>query len=1137
MDRGLRTMMEGRTGNNKCEDRYSGAHDGFTSTAQGTLGDFDQENATMVGARTPETNFDLVEDLRQLIANKPSQVLAIVGAGVSVAVTDHAEVASWVGLLRNGVARCVVLSRANEEWARRRRDDLESGDTDELLSVAQQVSSKLGAPTGPEYGNWLAGTVGCLRVQQPDVLSAVADLGIPLATTNYDGQIEEVTGLPPVTWRQSGRVEQILRGDARGVLHLHGHWEDPESVVLGISSYEAVVGNAHAQAMLQALRTTRTLLFIGFGAGLEDPNFSSFLRWTREVFAGSPYRHYRLARAGDVSEVQRQHPEEERLLVLPYGESYDDLAPFLRSLKPTPGASHAGSSPDDSHESVPTKGPIRNVPHARNPDFTGREDKLELLASALNAPGSATVVQATATVQAIHGLGGVGKTQLAVEYTYRHAQDYDIVWWLRAEDAATLAADYAALGHELALPEAERADQRLTIAAVRRWLQQADRRWLLVFDNAESDKDIADYLPGRGGHVLLTSRNRHWPRSVKPVELDVLEPKKAVRFLLQRTGQDDEQVAETLADELGNLPLALAQAGAYIDSVGLSLQGSLERYRAYRAEVLSRGQPDDYPFTVATTWELSFQAAAEQEPTAEQLMTLLSFVAPDAIPLDLLAAHADQLPAPLTEMMANPVRLDDAIAALHQHSLLEVVEDQTVSIHRLAQFVARERLSYEDRQRWASAVVKNLNASFPDEAHDFRTWQDASRLLAHAIVVTRLAKEFGGEDATSARLLNNLGRYLASTGLYNQAHQVLQHGLAVGRGILGPNSPEVAESFNNLGHVLRAQGSFADARANYEQALAIKRTALLQNDPDIATALNGLALTLQAQGDLAGAQKYAEQALKIWEDALPPNHPDIGTGCHNLALVLHSQEQLVGARVYYERALGIRKTALPPDHPDIATTLSALSLLLQTEGDLSGARTKVEQALAIQEKTLPKTLPSNRPEISGSLTNLAVVLHAQGDLTGARSKAERALAIREAMLPANHPELATSLNNLAVVLLDQGDIVASVRQLWKLLILTQYDATNYPEAKMFYRIGEAAIQFNRRQPGIKLLVTYDVITRFLGYGGSTEECATEMRQSLAELDFDEVQLERLRVEVEAVYRVDRGRRLVATAFPELGVEL
>lgn len=279
----------------------------------------------------------LLDDLRGEIGKR--QVVAIVGAGVTRGATD-ASVATWHGLLKHGIERCTeVALHLPTGWSERLQAELASEDMDDLLSVAEKISNKLGFPEGGEYRRWLRETVGALHAKRRDVIEAIVALGIPIATTNYDGLIEEVSGLPPVTWKDGPRVERVLREDESGILHLHGYWDDSTSVILGIRSYEKILGDEHAQTIQRALRATRTLLFIGFGGGLADPNFGALLRWSRGIFKGSEYRHFRLARTSEKEEIEKQHTPEDRIFVLPFGPKHDDLAPFLRELAPPAGPS------------------------------------------------------------------------------------------------------------------------------------------------------------------------------------------------------------------------------------------------------------------------------------------------------------------------------------------------------------------------------------------------------------------------------------------------------------------------------------------------------------------------------------------------------------------------------------------------------------------------------------------------------------------------------------------------------------------------------------------------------------------------------------------------------------------------------
>ena len=274
----------------------------------------------------------LLDELKSEIAK--GHVTAIVGAGVSTGATKGDPLASWTGLLKNGVDRCVeVCQPLPAGWEERRKGEIASYDLDELLSAAENVSRKLGAPTGGEYRSWLRDTVGSLRLQDGTVIEALRGLGVALATTNYDGLLDDPPTLPPVTWREGARVERVVRGDDRGVLHLHGYWDEPESVILGIRSYEQVLGDAHAQALQQALRTTRTLLFVGCGDGLADPNFSALRQWSRRVFKDSEYRHFRLCLDSELVALRKEHAPEERIFPLAYGARHGELAGFLRGLK------------------------------------------------------------------------------------------------------------------------------------------------------------------------------------------------------------------------------------------------------------------------------------------------------------------------------------------------------------------------------------------------------------------------------------------------------------------------------------------------------------------------------------------------------------------------------------------------------------------------------------------------------------------------------------------------------------------------------------------------------------------------------------------------------------------------------------
>jgi hypothetical protein len=272
----------------------------------------------------------LLEDIRNQVFEK--RAIFLVGAGVAAGATKGNPVASWPGLLHSGVERCLsVVPILPTGWAERVRADIDSSDMDDLLSAAEKIQTKL-SDQGGEFGRWLQDTVGMLRPEDPSVIQAIARLRRPIVTTNYDSLFEQVTHLPAVTWIQSGQIERVLRGDDQAIIHLHGHWRDSTSVVLGIRSYETVRTDFTIQAILQGIRSSGTLIFVGFGAGLGDPNLKTLRAWARKAFSDSPYRHYRLCLQSELAKVRAEHTPEERIFALPYGNTYSDLPAFLEWL-------------------------------------------------------------------------------------------------------------------------------------------------------------------------------------------------------------------------------------------------------------------------------------------------------------------------------------------------------------------------------------------------------------------------------------------------------------------------------------------------------------------------------------------------------------------------------------------------------------------------------------------------------------------------------------------------------------------------------------------------------------------------------------------------------------------------------------
>ncbi|HWQ20416.1 MAG TPA: FxSxx-COOH system tetratricopeptide repeat protein [Methanotrichaceae archaeon] len=646
---------------------------------------------------------------------------------------------------------------------------------------------------------------------------------------------------------------------------------------------------------------------------------------------------------------------------------------------------------------------IRNFPYARNLSFTGRESLLRNLRTAL------TTGRNVVLTQAVTGLGGMGKTQLALEYAYRHEGDYRVIWWVRSEEPATLVADYARLAPKLGLLGYDPAHLENSAGIVRQWLEN-NPGWLLIFDNSQNPEVLEKYLPKTGsGHVIITSKNPNWETMAKPLEVLEFTRDESIEFLLKRTGQNDKKAAEALANALGDLPLALEQAGAYIrETPGESLVGYLEIFKKRRVGILKLGKPRNYPDTIATTWNISIEAARREAHASLDLLNLLSFMAPDQIPKSLLIDGSEHLSEPLASAVKDKVELDKSLASLRRYSLISFSGD-LLSVHRLVQAVTRDRLSRDDQKKWAEAAVKIVDKAFPYDSDNVSTWDVCSALMPHAMASIGYAEEMGA--AVSSRLLSQVGLYLSERAEFHAAKSSIKRALKIDENAYGPDHPNVARYVNNIGTVLKDLGDFEGARKCFKRALKIDEKAYGLDHPNVARDVNNLGLVLQAQGDLNGGRKCFERALKIDEKAYDPDHPIVARAVNNLGLVLQDLGDLEGARKCFERALRIDEKAYGPDHPTVATDVNNLGSVLQDLGELDDARKFYKRALKIDEKVYGL----DHPIVARDVNNLGSVLQAMGDLGEARKCLERALKVFRDRLGEDHPNTKLVRRNLGLL--------------------------------------------------------------------------------------------------------------------------
>jgi len=667
----------------------------------------------------------------------------------------------------------------------------------------------------------------------------------------------------------------------------------------------------------------------------------------------------------------------QRLLALLRGEG----------IKPSRAPQFPGAGPGSIAEQPEYLGDrdlpkVWKIPYPRHPSFVGRAELLAALEGGFT--GSWAGAGGPRRRQVLVGLVGVGKTQLAVEYAYRHRADYDLVWWVRASAPETLVGDYAELARRVGLEDYS--DQDATIEAVRTWLEGRGR-WLLVLDGADGDPGplkLKDLLPWGGqGHVLVTSRRGvGWDGVATPVAVDVLSGEEAARFLVDRTGEQDPAAAGELAEALGRLPLALEQAGAAIAQAGIvTIAGYLEQFQR-RAEPLAEGP-------AGTAWDISLAQIRKESPAAVELLELAAFLAPDDLPWRQLVEHPDLLPDTLAGVARDPLRLGEAVVALRRYSLAKVV-DQSVSVNRLLQAVVERRLDPATRRARAAAAVRLLDASFPKVPEQRSDWQACQQLLPHALRVVEHAERLGVERDRNAELLSRAVDYLRVRGQPLQAHEVVERALRAGEAGEHPQAPATAVIRRSFGRVLHDLGRLEEARAQLELALGIDKGAFGEKHERVAEDRRYLGQVLREQGYLDEARKEQLQwALVIDEEVHGLRDHRVAEDRRHLALVLHNLGNLAGARAQLTRALAIDEAIFGAKDQRTADDHRQLGLVLRDLGDFAAARTEVDTALAIDVDTFGP----DHWRVAQDRRYLATVLRDAGELERAREELERALAI------------------------------------------------------------------------------------------------------------------------------------------------
>jgi tetratricopeptide (TPR) repeat protein len=655
------------------------------------------------------------------------------------------------------------------------------------------------------------------------------------------------------------------------------------------------------------------------------------------------------------------------------------------------------------------------------PHFLGRDTELAALREHFRRSQTPAALVAA---QTIFGLGGIGKTRLAVEYALRFDETYDALLFVSAETPSILNANLSRLARPeaLALCDAAEEDETRQREAVLRWLE-TERGWLLILDNVDSEDSaqaVRALLPQlSNGHVLITSRIADWTEGVKPLALGVLPEQASVEYLLQkcvtrREEPDDASTAAALANDVGFLALALEQAAAFINKQGLSFREYRERWQHEDAGV--RSWFDEglmrYPRSVATTWETSF---AELDEGARALLRLLCWFSTEPAPRGLFRT-TEAAEIVRARLGATRIRLLPALKELADYTLVRYSGDDAVAIHRLVQEVTRARLPEpEQRREWLADSLYVVNAFATGNPHEPRTWKVWEPLRPHILAISDWAEKSQIAEPTG-RLLNQLGILFLRKAALSEAERCMSRALRLRASFYGPGSVEAAVVEGNLGTVCERLDQFAAAEEHYKRALTIFRKHGRSDSDEAANVLNNLAALYVDMNRFDEAATTIKEAMEAERKALPPDSPLRAPGLSNHGVLLWRIGRYAEAEAAYREALAIAERHHEEQDPEVSTMRSDLGLLLHDMGRFSEAEECFRRALAVDTAIYgPK-----HPAVGRDSNNLALLLRAKGQWGEAEKLLRETLINDHSVFGDKHSEVADSYSNLGLVLMDLG---------------------------------------------------------------------------------------------------------------------
>ena len=735
-----------------------------------------------------------------------------------------------------------------------------------------------------------------------------------------------------------------------------------------------------------------------------------------------------------------------------YKEVADKLAAAPCSLR-VPSESGIAATTSTGGTAVPEQTTVRppalwrGVP-PKNPNFTGRQDLLLALRSQLSQAGITALVPI-----ALRGLGGVGKTQAAIEYVHRFAADYDLIFWVSGEVPTQLRNGLAAIAPDLNIPAG--GELEMTLTAVCDALNRGEpyARWLLVVDNAGEPDALMPFLPQAGGHILITSRNQKWGGYATTYQVGEFTREESISLIRLRGNDISEADADRLAERLGDLPIAVEQAAAWQAETGMSVQRYLALLDKQMSTMLAENPPEGYKLSIVAAWTLAFKDLQGQSPEGAALVQLCSFLGPDPIPYALLWSfrRAVGLPPELESMLRDEFSFHRAVRQAGLRALLKVDHGrQTLTEHRLVQAVLRERLSAEQQAEMTRLVWQMLIAANPGRPDDQSNWDmlaiinshmgptgliDYDDRAARGVIIDQIRFLYNRGDRSSSRELGEevvhrwrdspgasdeqtlvacrlLGIARRELGLVEAALEINEDTLNKTRAVFGGEHEHTLVMANSYASDLRIVGDYAAALQLDETLYAQHKAVFGENEEATFRSAHNLAIDMRLNGRHRDAYKLDLENLRRRREVLGDHRWETWSSAGALARDLRGLGEFAESARMLEEAIPHLGELLGPDHPEVVRMRMDYAATLRRLGKFDMAIQMAEACVELNQRRL-----GDRHSYTLSvMTTLAEALRLIGDTERAINIAGRVMAAAPATYGEHHPLVSTCEHNYAVAL-------------------------------------------------------------------------------------------------------------------------